>query len=623
MADEIISSDSSIARTLSAGDDLIVTQDSTLTTFDPSAPIITTGGANQIAILGGLVGLGGQDALSAFDNSFLQFTVGSLGNVVSTNNTAIDIDGLTSTFEFSNAGSVQGDVDAVSVSSANGSAASVEFVNTGTVSASGDGLDVNDGGTVYATNGYGASVVSALESAFEIRATRFELTNSGSMQGRSTAISVTANTDSSSAVPVYIFNDGSIQSSNSDGILVAAGNGTTIENHGLIAGENEGIQLSTGVGVATLTNTGTISGSNSYGVIAVNAPIEINNTGEIISADSVGILLRDTLDDVLDRSYLTNSGTISSRYGVFSVQVEGDSPISAVNTGLITGSVDLSDGVDFLINTGDIGSNVYLDAGDDSYNGFGDSHVQGAVYGEEGNDTLIGGHNADVLYGGSDNDSLFGGLGDDELYGGTGFDLLRGGAGGDVIDGGDGLDTADYANSTGGVIIDLRNGNAAGGHATGDILSNIESLIGSSFDDTLLGSSGINSLNGGNGNDYLRGFAGNDTLRGGNGNDTLLGEVGFDTLDGGAGNDTLTGGVNGDTFIFADGFGQDTITDFEEFNNLEKIDLSAVTAITDFADLAANHLTQSGANAVITDGANTITLNNVNIADLDANDFIF
>ncbi|MAU95182.1 MAG: hypothetical protein CMP81_04715, partial [Fulvimarina sp.] len=58
-------------------------------------------------------------------------------------------------------------------------------------------------------------------------------------------------------------------------------------------------------------------------------------------------------------------------------------------------------------------------------------------------------------------------------------------------------------------------------------------------------------------------------------------------------------------------------------NDAEKIDLSAVTAITSFADLAANHLTQVGGNAVITDGFNTITLNGVNIADLDAGDFIF
>lgn len=179
MADTIISTDSSTAQTLAAGDDLLVTQDSTLTTSAASAPITTSGGSNQIAILGGLVGLGGQDALSALDNSFLQFTIGSLGNVISTNSTALDIDGLTSTLEFTNAGTVQGDVDGVSVTSANGSAASTEFLNTGTVSASGDALDVNSGGSVYASNGYGASIVSLLESAFEISATQFELTNSG------------------------------------------------------------------------------------------------------------------------------------------------------------------------------------------------------------------------------------------------------------------------------------------------------------------------------------------------------------------------------------------------------------------------------------------------------------
>ncbi|WP_304363773.1 calcium-binding protein [Jiella marina] len=621
MANEIISSDSSIARTLSAGDELIVTQDSTLTTFDPSAPITTTGGANQIAILGGLVGLGGRNALTANGNSFLQFTVGSQGNVISTNNTAIDVDNLTSALEFSNAGTVQGDTDAVRVTGGTGVNPSVEFVNTGTVAASGDALDVNSAGTVYASNGDGASIVSSNQSALEISATRFELTNAGSIQASSAAIAVYPN--SGSGVPVYIFNDGSIQSSNADGIFVSTGNNTTIENNGLIAGENEGIQLANGIGVATLTNTGTISGSTGYGVYVNDQAVEINNTGEIVSTDSVGILIQDTQVDPFDRSYLTNSGTISSRYGIFSVQVTGDSPISVVNTGLITGAVDLSDGNDFLNNTGDIGSNVYLDAGNDMYNGFGDSHVQGGIYGDEGDDVIVGGHNSDVLYGGSENDQLFGGLGDDELYGGSGSDILRGGAGGDIVNGGDGFDQANYENSTGGVAVDLRNGGAFGGHAAGDVLSNIESLVGSAFDDTLNGNSGVNILRGEGGNDFLRGFAGNDDLRGGDGNDEIIGDLGFDTITGGAGNDTLTGGINGDTFVYANGFGQDTITDFEELNDFEKIDLSAVTAITDFADLAANHLTQSGANAVITDGANTITLNNVNVADLDANDFIF
>ncbi|MCQ0988854.1 S8 family serine peptidase [Jiella marina] len=255
-----------------------------------------------------------------------------------------------------------------------------------------------------------------------------------------------------------------------------------------------------------------------------------------------------------------------------------------------------------------------------------------ALVGSSYFDTLIGNSSANILRGenGWDylrglggNDQLFGGNGNDNLIGDTGNDILNGGAGADQINGGADIDTASYVDSDAGVAVDLRNGNASGGHAEGDTITDIENLTGSSYFDALLGNNGINVLSGGNGFDYLRGFAGNDTLLGGNGNDTLIGDAGFDTLNGGAGNDTLTGGVNGDIFVFGNGFGSDTITDFEALNNNEKIDLSAVTAITSFADLAANHLSQVGANALITDGANTITLNNVNIADLDAGDFIF
>jgi hypothetical protein len=89
----------------------------------------------------------------------------------------------------------------------------------------------------------------------------------------------------------------------------------------------------------------------------------------------------------------------------------------------------------------------------------------------------------------------------------------------------------------------------------------------------------------------------------------------------------MTGGGNADLFIFADGFGNDVITDFAATNNAEKIDLSGVTSITDFADLtnAGNpHMTQVGADVVIDDFAgNTITILGVNIGDMNGVDFIF
>ncbi len=97
-------------------------------------------------------------------------------------------------------------------------------------------------------------------------------------------------------------------------------------------------------------------------------------------------------------------------------------------------------------------------------------------------------------------------------------------------------------------------------------------------------------------------------------------------LIGGAGNDLLVGGDQAETFVFADGFGQDTITDFDAlFDGREDIDLSAVSAITDWADLAANHMTQVGSSRVIiADGSGDfIRLDGVSLADLDQNDFIF
>jgi Ca2+-binding RTX toxin-like protein len=63
--------------------------------------------------------------------------------------------------------------------------------------------------------------------------------------------------------------------------------------------------------------------------------------------------------------------------------------------------------------------------------------------------------------------------------------------------------------------------------------------------------------------DTLNGGTGADSLLGGAGNDTLLGADGADTLTGGAGNDTLNGGAGNDTFVFAAGFGSDTVQGFD------------------------------------------------------------
>ncbi len=154
-----------------------------------------------------------------------------------------------------------------------------------------------------------------------------------------------------------------------------------------------------------------------------------------------------------------------------------------------------------------------------------------------------------------------------------------------------------------------------------------DQMFGGLGHDTLNGGNGRDLLNGALGNDILIGGTGHDRLLGGNGSDDLRGMSGRDLLIGGRDNDVLTGGFGSDRFMFRNNDGDDTITDFDATDDREVIILRFVSGITDFADLsdpANGHMVQDGANVVIDDGAGwSVTLENVDLADLDANDFIF
>lgn len=143
-----------------------------------------------------------------------------------------------------------------------------------------------------------------------------------------------------------------------------------------------------------------------------------------------------------------------------------------------------------------------------------------AVSGTEADETLTGIGGSDVLSGMSGDDTLFGHEGDDRLDGGAGNDSLYAGIGDDQVDGGTGNDLLD-------------------------------------------GSEGNDTLSGGSGDDTLYGGNGNDVLDGGEGADRLQGDGGDDVLTGGAGNDYLDGGAGSDTYVFAKGFGQDTIQEYD------------------------------------------------------------
>ncbi len=185
-------------------------------------------------------------------------------------------------------------------------------------------------------------------------------------------------------------------------------------------------------------------------------------------------------------------------------------------------------------------------------------------------DTFTGINN---LIGSAGVDELTGNANANILRGGTGNDILEGGVGADRLDGGGGNDDwASYSNSALGVRVNLLSTIAQldfsvgqGGDAVGDILTNIENILGSSKGDWLKGNERANELVGGTGNDRLDGGTGNDTLSGGVGADTLDGGAGTDTLEGGAGADILIGGASEDTYLFnaydSTDADRDTITD--------------------------------------------------------------
>jgi len=282
---------------------------------------------------------------------------------------------------------------------------------------------------------------------------------------------------------------------------------------------------------------------------------------------------------------------------------------------------------DTFNNTWNSIENIYGGASSGSYTIFGSNEdnvlTTGAgnndVRGFGGEDVLSGGAGRDTLYGGTDDDVLFGGSGRDTMFGGAGVDSFVGGTGSDVY----------YIDSTSETITEV----AAGGfdHVLGDLTFNMGAFSNLLDRSTLLGT-GDHNLSGNARNNLLAGNAGDNVISGANGSDTIFGDAGDDTIGGGAGgdvifgntgDDVLIGGGDGDTFVFANGWNADIISDFDVNQANEAIDLSAVSAIRNFGDLSNNHLTTVNGNAVISVGTNTVTVSNVTAAQLTEDDFLF
>ncbi|MEM9156590.1 MAG: calcium-binding protein, partial [Cyanobacteria bacterium P01_F01_bin.33] len=120
---------------------------------------------------------------------------------------------------------------------------------------------------------------------------------------------------------------------------------------------------------------------------------------------------------------------------------------------------------------------------------------------------------------------------------------------------------------------------------------------------------------------------GNDSVFGSNRNDLLSGDAGNDTVDAGAGDDlimgvtgrdNLTGGRGSDVFIYGNGDGTDTITDFEVGTDL----IGLVEGELVFEDLTLTQLGSSTQIRVTDSGENLAILNGVDASTLFSDSFI-
>ena len=161
-------------------------------------------------------------------------------------------------------------------------------------------------------------------------------------------------------------------------------------------------------------------------------------------------------------------------------------------------------------------------------------------------DDLHGTNEPDVITAGGGDDNIHGHGGDDELYGEGGNDFIAGGEGDDLIDGGDDRDIANYAEALDSVAVDLAAGTASGADGN-DTLVSIEDILGSNYNDLLIGDDNANMIIGNGGNDDIYGAGGDDNLIGQAGDDFLYGDFGNDHLLGGDGDDYMIGGDGADT----------------------------------------------------------------------------
>ena len=365
-----------------------------------------------------------------------------------------------------------------------------------------------------------------------------------------------------------------------------------VVNLGSITGRGEGEGNLTGHGVRVFA--GDSDGTNTFLGDIVNEG-RITSDGAGGGADGGDGILVDTL--ITFEGEIFNSGTIDSADDGIEVNVESVFIGDIVNTGRIISEDDaifVDDVADF---TGDIINDGTLDSEDEGI------ELDPSVF-FTGNITNNGRINAE----------------DDGIFLSGGVDLT-----GDIVNNGSiradevGIFITDVDAFDGSII---NRGTVTGDADRDGFGASIDASI-AQVDLTVLNTGRLNGdVLLGEGDDLFDGANGriDGDIFGGGGEDQIFAGSGSDVINGGSGNDTLTGGDRTDTFVFELGTGSDTVTDFS-FSR-ERLDVSDFFADQASALAAAR---QDGADTVIDldlAGGDEVRLLGVNVADLDADNFL-
>ena len=334
-----------------------------------------------------------------------------------------------------------------------------------------------------------------------------------------------------------------------EGVLVQMSRDVTISGMDISGNGREGVRLYGSSHVTVENNT---IGGNSK-----SAPGSYSELAILSYDDTVYARLYTAEHNLITGNLIGSIGTATARYGIDERAGGTGDNIFSGNTikGTLSGAMAINGVGSYALKLGTDGaaslagsaaqdwliagngddaisgqdSNDRIDAGggaDRISGGKGNDEINGDagadyINGNSGDDRIDGGADDDYLIGDTGNDVIFGGTGNDKINGGSGDDLLDGGAGNDTLFGGTGTDTLDFAKLSTAVAVDLTSRSVINTEAGTDLVSSVETVLGTALNDTIRGDKYANSLAGREGNDVLSGAAGIDTLTGGAGADVF------------------------------------------------------------------------------------------------------